>query len=548
MAIALAHPTYSQNSPVEVDSIQAALSKLDNEQDRLELLLKSSASTYLKEPKQTMENGLEGLRLARKLKSNPHIHEALRRVAAVLFYAGNYDEAARLYGESLELATATGNQVEALKARVNINAIKLNNWKYSDALRADMLDILAQAEVYFEQSRDTTLITDVILSTYNNLSLLVQMDDRLDESFEYLDRGVEIAERYKVPMQKRFQLAVSRGTSYRNSGRFQEALAAFEEALGLSRASGERVLEATVLYYLGTTYHEMGNSDKALVFLLDGLAILEKFPNNPVGAELAEVVSEIYEQKGKSDLALSYSKQSKSYREKVKIEEASWELVRIELNQKFKELELSHAQERKGQMLRIYFWASMTLLVVGLLVFLYASAQRRYRFAQLEKMNLELEAQRLQLDKEFLQTELNEKDKKLASEVIQRMKHNEAIESVVSRLLLHQRKSKESGGDVIGNVVMSLKMSMDDQVWEEFDTRFQQVNADFYQKLHQINPDLTTNERRLCALFSLNLSSKEVQALTGKTQESLKKARLRLRQKLGLTHSDMGLPEYLSGL
>jgi tetratricopeptide (TPR) repeat protein/DNA-binding CsgD family transcriptional regulator len=529
------------------DTVQALLAGMETDWDRLNWLLDASKGKYLKSPEQTLEFGMQALALARKLGSTKHIMEALRRTAAVLFYAGIYDEAARYYGESLDLAGKSGDRVEALKVLSNLSAIKLTKNKYDSVLREDMLAVLHEAEALFEKTRDTTLITEVVLGTLNNLSLLVQLDeDRADESFSYLDKGVQIAERFHIPAAKRFQIAIVRGVAFRDNGQIQEAVATNMEALAISKAAGERLLEATALYYLGTCYVELEEPDKALDHLLQGIDILKDQPNNPVEAGLSEVVSNIYEQKGQSDLALFYAKRAQSLRELIKSEEGSRELVRIELAQKFGQLERALRQEHQRTLSYVLVWMLLFLFAGITTGALYISSKKRVRTIQLERMNLDLERHRLQLENELLQAELQEKDKLLAGEVIQRMKHNEAIESVVSRLLHHQRT--EGFTEAIGNAVRSLKRSMDDHVWEEFDIRFQQVNADYYQKLHQINPDLTANERRLCALLSLNLSSKEVQALTGKTQESLKKARLRLRQKLGLTHTDMGLSEFLSGL
>ena len=51
-------------------------------------------------------------------------------------------------------------------------------------------------------------------------------------------------------------------------------------------------------------------------------------------------------------------------------------------------------------------------------------------------------------------------------------------------------------------------------VWNEFETHFNAVFDDFYTNLDRAFPDLSTNERKLCTFLKLNLSTKEIAALT----------------------------------
>ena len=70
--------------------------------------------------------------------------------------------------------------------------------------------------------------------------------------------------------------------------------------------------------------------------------------------------------------------------------------------------------------------------------------------------------------------------------------------------------------------------------WEEFEVRFQEVYTGYYTKLNTKFPDLTPNELRLCAFFRLNMTTKEIAAITYQSTNSIVVARYRLRKKLGL--------------
>ena len=66
----------------------------------------------------------------------------------------------------------------------------------------------------------------------------------------------------------------------------------------------------------------------------------------------------------------------------------------------------------------------------------------------------------------------------------------------------------------------------------------EQVNADFFERLNQIAPDLTASEKQICALLRLNLSNKEIASIRNISPKSGEMARYRLRKKLPIKAGD----------
>lgn len=79
---------------------------------------------------------------------------------------------------------------------------------------------------------------------------------------------------------------------------------------------------------------------------------------------------------------------------------------------------------------------------------------------------------------------------------------------------------------------------------EQAGSRIQQ-RAVQYKKLIKEFPDLTVNERRLCALLSINMSTKEISDITRQSAHSINMARSRLRKKFGLTNRQASIQEFL---
>jgi len=115
---------------------------------------------------------------------------------------------------------------------------------------------------------------------------------------------------------------------------------------------------------------------------------------------------------------------------------------------------------------------------------------------------------------------------------------NEFILSIIDKLKKARLDAKPENKKVIGELISELKSNTDTVSWEEFEVRFQGVHTDFYTKLREKFPDLTTNEIRLCAFFRLNMTTKEIAAITYQSLNSIKVARYRLRKKLKLNQQE----------
>jgi DNA-binding CsgD family transcriptional regulator len=83
--------------------------------------------------------------------------------------------------------------------------------------------------------------------------------------------------------------------------------------------------------------------------------------------------------------------------------------------------------------------------------------------------------------------------------------------------------------------------------WEQFLSYFDEVNYAFNQQLQTIHPNLTQNDRRMCALTRLNMSNREISNLLNISITGVEKSRYRLKKRLNLTIED-DLYHYLMSL
>jgi DNA-binding CsgD family transcriptional regulator len=127
------------------------------------------------------------------------------------------------------------------------------------------------------------------------------------------------------------------------------------------------------------------------------------------------------------------------------------------------------------------------------------------------------------------------------------MHRTEIIEDILNDLKeIKLKAAKKETQNAIDYIVKRLKRDTSSNVWEEFELRFEQVHESFYNNLTEKHPDLTSRDKRLCALLKLNLTSKEISQITGQSSKSVENARTRLRKKLDITNSNADLSAYLS--
>ena len=165
---------------------------------------------------------------------------------------------------------------------------------------------------------------------------------------------------------------------------------------------------------------------------------------------------------------------------------------------------------------------------------------------RLAKANEELFRRNYELEKQNLEKELEIKNKELTTNVMYLIRKNELIKQIAEELTANSQAFKKENQELIRRIVRDLDKAQQSDIWDEFEIRFQQVHNAFYEKLMQINPELSLNERRLCAFLRLNMTTKEVASITGQSVRSIEVARTRLRKKLNLTNSDTSLSDFLS--
>ena len=158
-----------------------------------------------------------------------------------------------------------------------------------------------------------------------------------------------------------------------------------------------------------------------------------------------------------------------------------------------------------------------------------------------------LKAKKNSLEKKNLEQELEFKKKELILNVMSLMKQNEMFTGISRRILQFENQVKnEEALDILKFMGNEIRKSTEKESLKEFSLRFKEIHKDFYDGLLKQYPNLTPNELRLCAFLKMNMTSKEISELTGQQLNTLEHARYKLRQKLGISNSEVNLVTFLA--
>ena len=533
--IGLIYPVFCSDDK-EVGKLDSLLANTSEDTAKVDILLKLAAKTLWSDIESSEEYVKQALEISQQINYTKGIAYS-RFSLGKIFSNYKFDFSEKLVLEALDLAREINdsilmalvyNHLGSLKNNLNHNEDALFYYNKSLAmyLRHDqdsaaaavysnlgilhdkMLDDTLSIS-YYEKAAEINRKTKNYLwlaANYMNIGISLINANRLDEGFHQLQQSLEIAEKYNL---KRSLPWIYNNLSYYYSriGNHEKWLEYANKSLLIAREHNNRLIEKSALTSLKEVYSNMGQTEK-VNFYLEQIAMVNDSINK-------------YNRLKELDLlALQYQ-----YEEDTKQFELKQKLLENELRQK----ELIYALIILG-----------TVLVIIVFVFLFIQQRNRISRKSLEQRATNLE-------KEKLTNELDYKKKELTTTVMYTIEKNKALSAIIEELnVIEDTAVKDETKDAIQKVSKKIKTTIDSEAWEEFEIRFQQVHNDFYDKLALSHPNLTKNEKRLCAFLRLDMSSKEISRITGQSVSALELARTRLRKKLDISNTDINLNTFLS--
>ena len=439
---------------------------------------------------------LDNFLLALNYSENLDKENEYNNIGAVFFNEQEYDEAYNYYNKALDILKKKGNQYGISVANNNIGDVFKMMGKYDVAL------------MYYNKvlsARDSLNNPEMEIVCMSNIGILKEMMNDGDSAIYYYSKALEKAGIFND------QLLITRclsllGSALVEKGLYDQAKSYLERAFNLSK---ELVL-----------YEDMSNTSKLLQL--------------------------IYEKKGNFKEAYHYANMHILASDSLHSNEAKRHVLKLIFDHKIRLQEMEKKQQieaeqqaRKTSMFIFY------LIILGLIIIVLLGILLLFRTIQLRKID-RIEKEKADLQVISVEKDIELRNRELVEKVLKISEKIEKIDATVKLLDEFSSTLSTKQKAELEIIMRDLRTKGTNTQWEEFYGYFSQVYSQFYEKLEKEFPNLTLNEKRLCALLKLNMTTKDMAAITNLNVKSIEVARTRLRKTLNLTNSNLTLQEFFS--
>lgn len=501
----------------------------------------------------------------------------------IRYYIGLIDSYAQLNTDSAMIfankAFELAEEIDDLKYDALIN-LRLGNMFFAQGNYGRAIENYFSALKYHEENDDKF---SLVISNFNIALVYGVLKDN-QKAQDYYFKALDIAEEsLEASPSIRERLPIGRiynniGITYHDFGQYDKALDFYHKAISISESSKNKIALPYVYNNIGLVYQKMTDYNIALTFYqksldirlitdnLEGIALTYSYFGNcyslmgeneksiknykiaykmsednhfidlqkNIAEDLIKGYANINNYKKSYEMHLVY----KSLSDSLNFSESSQTAMMLEQQYKFDKIQKEF--ELKQQ--RVFF---RNIAVVAILLTLLIISSLLFFLSRSKIHRIKLQRENLEFEKIKLEDELDYKNKELTTNVMYLLRKNELINYISSKLLDLKSVMLKVNQDPIQKIINELQDSFDKDVWKEFEFRFKDVHQKFYVALKEKFPDLTPNERKLCAFLRLNMTTKEISAITFQSNHSITIARSRLRKKLDINNKDVDLVDFL---
>lgn len=448
---------------------------------------------------------------------------ALDAMGAIFDDFGDKDKSSEYYFEGLKIYEELKELSGMAQASSRIGVLYFKQKNYPKALEY-LLNSL-------ELSKKTNLV-DGITSNLNSIANVYAEQNDFQKALKNYQEALDIAIKHNE-LRMEGTISLSIGTTYLKLRQYQMSINHFERALAIFKKLNNQLRIAKCQVQFGEYYLATADYSKGVDYAKEALINSGKMGFRDVELSAAQILHRLSLAMKDTLEAYRYAFLETQLKDSLNSGEKQKMLTKLEAQYQFdkEQSQIAIAQQRKDFLTIIL----IILLFSGIIILFLIWARQKVK------------ARNANLEKENLQKELEFKNKEMVLNVMSLMKKNEMLADLSEKLIqIDHEATTPEGKETIKKVAKELQKNQEEEIWKEFSLRFKEVHGDFYDKLLTKFPTLGPNDLKLCAFLRLNMSSKDIAALTGQRVSSLETARHRLRQKLGISNADVNLITFLS--
>lgn len=513
-----------------VDSLMSTLTGTIGDTATVNILNKLAEESQYVDYNKFLEYGEKALDISTNLGYKKGIAEAHNNIGTYYRLKGIYNESIDYYFNALEIMEEIKDKKGIARSfnLIGILYYSLENFELS-------LEYYTKAlEMNIEQNDRKW-----IAGNSNNIGMIYERMNEKEKAIEYYMKSLEM----NLELGNKNWIANNYGnigSLYLLQGK-AESLEYFIKRLKIKEEQKDTSGIAISLDLVGNYYLETGNPGDAVPHLLKAHEYATQVNSLSIKDRSSQKLSQAYAQLSDYQSALNFAKLNKLYDDSLKLSANTEKITRLQMQySNKKDQEISELNYAKSKMIQT---AVATVLVFILLFILLI--YNRQRISAKASMLMQ---SKLELGNRLLQEELDFKEKMLQENINYLLDINELLTSTITRFNSLITSSKPENKQVIKEIISDLQSGINDDIWKEFEVRFNQIHKNFYKKINTLFPDLTPNEKKLCAFLKLKMTSKEISAITSLSVKSIETARSRLRKKLNIENKSKSLSDFFENL
>lgn len=508
--------------------------------------------------------------------------------AIKLFDAGKLKVEDKQYSDAIDAFKNSKSILDSIKDESLLPDVlyEIGNVHYS-------INDFTKALEYYLKSLEVTESQNDPIKTAKIKHVIGDLHLRLGQcnrAFEYLFSAQDLMKSSNVKKEDEQKILQSIGIAYGSCGDLDSAQFYFEQILNLVDQPYSGMFTGGVINNLGAIYSKKDANSEALLMYDDALKLFTKdsidlgiavtkgniayiykkqkkyidaidlyneaitlFKKENALVYLRDNyqnLSEVYELNGDFKKALEYNNYFLELNDSISNSEVIADMNNLQMQYeiKKKDQEVLIAQQKadliesQSEVQRVWL-----LLIIGGVLLITVILFLAYRNNKVSLLNSELEQTVLKQEKRELNRKLNSKSKELEGFALSIVEKNQLLEQLKNQLA---DLSVDDAADV--NQIKEITNTINNRLYiekdkKEFELQLDETYQAFFSNLDKKYPDLTKNERRLCSLLALELSSKDIAIILNISSDGVKKSRYRLRKKLGL-ESDTDLSEFMKNI
>lgn len=533
---------------------------------------------------------------AEKLDSQEDVIQALLLLGDVKRMTIYRDEALKEYQKALDIVKKLKNaeNISYVKSRISLSYMTLNRYDESIAVNLELL------ETYKKLDKN-----DKIVITYHNIGdIFLSANDTIN-ALKYLKLSDSLEQKYPDKPVRNMNTSFL-GQIYLHFGDLEEAKKYLKKANKLINENGEApCMLAYNLRDLGIIYEKQNNLVLAKLYTKKALAKIYNSSSTfaetlSLSSRLADILirenntkeavlllEDVYYNRVlkpkysryyvRSEFVEFYKKLSEGYEKignykkayffKQKQVQAVLKNKNTDVSKHMNELEKKYQSKIDKQQIRLLkdkrdierrnFIIALLALIVAIITSLFIYIHNRQRaknslkkeqLAQLALKNQKITTEKLKVEKRITDLELQLKQRELTAKSINLLQTKEKYSTLSNQLKELKPLVNDSNPEAVKKLNTVINSAVSSEVtynWDEFKVTFEKVHTNFYNNLLKKHPNLSSNEKKICAFLKLGLNTKDISAITQQANRTIVVARSRLRKKLNLT-KETNLTNYIA--